>query len=335
MWNKCNEDDVSGIRVRSFSHPNLDSTVITEEFDLGIFFGTYESRGLVSSKILKPKSCEQTIIVFFDEKDSRGLRDKYDKELLKQVKICSRNEPRKIENISVRNFNRILSQIIHLVPDSAWRSGAKWFIDIVGSPKLYFLSIIANLRRRIISPILYVFHPSGHYEKAESITNAFTFTSGFDQYIWVPWLWGRPIPALHWTYIFLLGFEGNRAYEVYNKFEPRFSKALIAKPGYMQNYVKKALDVNKPFLDESGSQVYYASASDLVESWKKLRLIFDDLKKPTNICIVPIGPKPHALAGGLTALCEVASSVLYLMPRSYNTHDVHPGEILWLYEIFL
>lgn len=340
MWKQISEHTDHGITVRSCRCPYSPSarssaSSIDKSFALGIFFGTFESRGLVSSRILDRKACRDSIVVLFKEKDAKGLRDKHDQVLLEQVGRCTARDPIVIDGASVNDIESTSQQIMATIPKHAWRVDSEWFVDISGSPKPYFLALLGYLRRRALSPKLTLFHPSANYEENELPEDAYTFTSGFDRYIWVPWLWGTPIPSQPWSYIFLLGFEGNRSYEIYNRFEPNFVQAFVARPGYRPEYYTRAVEENAAFLAESMVTPYTAHASDAVLAWKAIRKGLARLPADTNKCIIPLGPKPHALAGGLAALCDGAPAVLYMIPRTYKAHDVAPGRTLWSYEISL
>jgi hypothetical protein len=341
MWRQANYVEDCGITVRSFSS-KIKTAAIDKKYRFSLFFGTYESRGLVSSKLLGDQSCTSSLIVFFKEKDSRGLRDKYDKILHDQVRKCTKQEPGILDNVSVSDVEKTFSAIIHKIPKDALSPDAEWFIDMVGSPKPYILALLGYLRRQIISPRLCLFHPSAYYEAGETADDAFTFTSGLDRYVWVPWLWGMPIPAAPWAYFFLLGFEGNRSYEIYAQFEPIYTLSLVGNPGYRKKYYSHALRENKRFFDEASPVKIEAHASDVALAWRKIRQAFLKVERNAirrnqriNKCIVPLGPKPHAIAGCLAALCDPSCSILYLMPRTYKVHDVQPGDTVWRYEVTL
>jgi len=218
-----------------------------------------------------------------------------------------------------------------------WRMGAKWFIDLGGSPIPYFLGLMAYLRGMFPCPKLTIFNPTGDYgEKRQG----YSFTSGFDKNIWVPRLWGRPDPTLPWSYVFLLGFEGERSYEILYRCEPDKSRALVADPGYKQGYESEPIHANEMFLKESGLwgdnpkyEVIKTDASNPIATWKELEKICTDEYGKANVCFVPLGPKAHALGSGLCALTNGVPAILYHMPRAYSIRDVKRGEYLWKYEI--
>lgn len=331
MWEKVTEYNSYGIQGCSFKSKE---EKFEENFTIGIFFSSPELRCLVSSQLLHKNSCEVSIIVFFKELDDRGLRAKHDTILYDQVCRCSKNEPVTIKERSIHEAEGILCEMLQSIPACAFSGDQEWFVDVSVSPSCY-LGFLGYLRDRVESPKLTLFNSTGDYEKGDDLRDAFSFTLGFSKYMWVPWLWGRPNPLLPWTYFFLLGFEGDRSYEIYDRFEPDFVKALVGKPGYRPEYVELAKDQNAQFIKKARPQMVYANAADAVETWQKIEKSIEDDRKKSNICIVPLGPKPHAVGGCLAALTNGFPAVMYLMPRSYKVKNTPRGEYIWKYEITL
>jgi hypothetical protein len=343
-WQATGEDTERGITVRTFACDHADAAsgsvadvAIRKGFALGVFFGTCESRGLVASRLLMAGACAHSLVVLFGNRDSRGLRDRYDSELLKQVKRCTTGGcVTVISGVSENEVDETLVRIAAAVPANAWGPDSEWFMDISAAPIPHFLGILGQLRRRPLAPRVQVFHPGGHYEKNEKDeAGAFAFTSGFEGHTWVPYMWGSPVPSLPWAYLFLLGFEGNRSYEIFDRFEPDYVEALIPKPGYQPDYARRTTRENRRFLDAAKPVRCYAPASDVNAAWRRIRNRLARMPEGHNLCIVPLGPKPHALAGGLAALRDGRPSVLCTLPRSYWAKDTAPGPRLWTYEISL
>jgi len=306
---------------------------IDGRFSLGIFFGSFESRGLLSSFLLEKDSCKNSIIILFKEKDEENLRKKYDKELIEQVNNCSENEPKIIQNISISDVENVLRTIIDNIDLEDYQGDAKWFIDTSVSPKPYYLGILGLLRNKIQTPELTLFNATGNYEKGASPSDAYSFTEGSAEYIWIPWLWGRLDPRKDWIYFFLLGFEGDRSYAIYDRFEPKFVEALLSDPGYTKDYAKIAKENNLQFLQESCVYPLTADAADAIQAWRVIDECISKYAYDYNVCIVPLGPKPHAIGGGLSALTDGYKAVLYSQPKSHKVKDVPPGDYIWKYVI--
>ena len=330
MWELRSEYESSGIKAKSFRSKE---GIIESCFDFGIFFGSYESRGLVSSKCLKEKSCKNCIIVYFTENDEKSLRKKYDPILHEQVRKCSVNEPKVIDGKAIDDFEKIINDILILRRDSKNGDNYSWFIDTTSSPKPYYLMLLAYFRNKIESPKLTFFNSTGHYEKNQDEPDVYSFTEGFEEYMLIPGLWGQPDPRLPWTYFFLLGFEGDRSYGTYDRYEPCLVKALVSDPGYRPNYREIALNKNKQFIEEACPEIIYADAADAVEAWKRIETCIKEIPFDTNICIVPLGTKPHTIGGGLSALTDWKSSLLYLKPKGHKVRDIVKGDYIWKYEI--
>ncbi len=332
MWTKAAEHVGCGIWAASWQS---EDSPIDDAFSVGLFFSSYESRCLESSRTVRKDAIERSIIVYFKEKDPTGLREKHDKVLFDQVRRCTRTEPQVIDSFSVQDVESILADIMKRIPAELGTGECRWFIDITGSPKPYYMGLLAWLRSRVESPVLTLFHTEALYEKKHPVEEAFCFTEGFSRYIWVPRMWGEPDPRLPWTYVFLLGFEGDRSIEIYERFEPRDTMALISRPGYQPDYEKVALQRNARFLNEAKPEMLYTSAADPIGTWSELESRIVRIQAKSNVCIVPLGTKPHALGGCLAALATRTPAVLYLMPRVYKVRDVVRGEFLWKYEISL
>jgi hypothetical protein len=275
------------------------------------------------------------VVICFKEKDSMGLREKHDKLLIEQVRRCTSGPVQIIDGFSVQSVEGILQEIMKVIPASAVNGDCPWFVDITGSPKPYYMGLLAWLRTRVESPALTLFHTEAHYEAKHSPEEAFCFTEGFSRYIWVPYLWGQPDQRLPWTYIFLLGFEGDRSADIYERFEPEFSIALITKPGYQPGYTEYAESQNAAFLNAAKPEIVYTNAADPVGTWIELESRIAVAQSRSNVCIVPLGTKPHALGGCLAALAAMTPAALYLMPRAYKARDVLRGNAFWKYDIRL
>jgi len=142
IWTEAGAGHSSGsICAKAFRSKNAP---IKEKFDLGLFFGTFESRGLVSSNLLQKNSCMHSVIVFFSEAQDSSLRKKYDPILSSQVGKCSKEPTHTINNVSIKEVEKILEKLLSWVPADCWKPEANWFIDLGGSPISYFLGLLGG-----------------------------------------------------------------------------------------------------------------------------------------------------------------------------------------------
>lgn len=318
--------------ILGVSYKNIERE-LCGKYDLAIFFGSYESRGLLSSSLLEKHSCRKSLIILFKEKDEDDLRKKYDQVLIEQVNKCTKNETKIIKDISISHVENVFKKIFRNIDDDDYAENKKWLIDTSVSPKPYYLGILGYLRNKLQSPELTLFNATGNYEKGANPPEAYSFTEGSAEYIWIPWLWGHPDPRKEWIYFFLLGFEGDRSYAIYDQFEPRIVKALISNPGYTKGYTKIAEENNRQFLEESCAYTIFANAADAIQAWKIIDETVKEYSFDYNVCVIPLGPKPHAIGGCLSALTDGFKAVLYSQPKSYKVKDVPPGDYIWKYVI--
>jgi hypothetical protein len=329
MWEKQSEYNYEDIRAVSYK-----SRVarICESYDMGIFFGSYEARALLSSSLIKKGHCEKSIIVLFNEKDDIGLRRKNDRLLVKQVKRCSRTKPI-IIRCDIKGIERNLDNIEKSIPMNLYDKGCRWFIDSSGAPKPYTLSLISRLHNKISAPLIEIFHPTGDYEKLVNDDSAYTFTRGESEYIWIHGYEGFPDIKRKWSFFFLLGFEGERSYGTLYRFEPSDVWALIGSPGYKPQYYSEARKRNRTFLDEGKPKIIEANAADAVETFKKIERQLGEITKRYNCCIIPLGSKPHAIGAALASLCHKNVGIMYLLPRKWNYRNIVEGKTMWKYHI--
>lgn len=338
-WNLADKYTLSGISADVYFSKKA---LIKDCYDIGIFFSSFESRCLISSNLLARNSLTDSLVVFFNEEKETELRKRHDPFLVQQVSECCKNEPIIINDISIKDVDNVLRKALSNIPPKFWASNARWFMDIGGAPVPYFLGLIAYLRDSFPCPKLTIFNPTADY--GDKGTHEYSFTKGYNTITWVPRLWGRPDPSLLRTFVFLLGFEGERSYDVFYRCEPDLVKAVIANPGYKDEYVDIPVSRNARFLEEAGllernsntlHNVIYAHASNPVDIWKKLESLVQAEQGKSNIVFIPLGPKAHAIGAGLCALGNGIPSVLYHKPNTYIVRDVKAGQYLWKYDITL
>ncbi len=327
-------NSISGITY-SCENSNCD---LTDQFEIGFFFSSFESRCLFSSQHLASKSCKYSIIIFFSEASESELRKKHDPILLEQVRNCTVHEPICVKSVSIKTLKKTLYEIILRIPEETFNYDSKWFIDLGGAPTPYFLGLLGFIKNLSLPPSITLFNPTGNYRISNESNQVFHFTSGYEKNIIIPNYWGIRDDALPRKYIFMLGHDEYRTYKIYEQQEPDEIEVFITSPGYKPEYETIALERNKKFLDECGileKEINKSCAANISDTINKLKEIIINCNRKRNIVLVPLGVKAHALSCGICSLAEVFPTVLYNMPKTYRIKDTLVGNKVWKYEINL
>jgi hypothetical protein len=336
-WKNEGSFSYNGISGITFSSYSSDCD-FPDQYDIGVFFSSFESRSLFSSKHLAKKSCKYSLIIFFTEASDSDLRKKHDEIILDQVRICTKTAPICLRDVSIKLLKETLFKIINTIPKELFNYDSKWFIDLGGAPTPYFLGLLGFLKNISLPPLITLFNPTGYYDIVNNENQVFHFTSGFEKNIFIPYYWGKRDDALPRKYIFMLGHDEYRSHKIYEQQEPDEIEVFITSPGYKPEYDEIALKRNKQFLNECGikeSEINKSCAGNISDTITKLRNIINNCNHSKNICLVPLGVKAHALSCGICSLAEVYPSVLYNMPKTYEIKDTKVGDKIWRYEIIL
>lgn len=332
MWEPIGKEMVfRGVRAACLRsrEDNIDS-----DYDIAVFFSSFESRALVGSQLLKEKSCRDAVVVCFEEAEEHDLRRSHDALLLSQVNRVSRNAPL-VVRASVKGGERLVEDILYKALSSAFGLNSRWFVDLGGAPSASYIGLLGYLRELHPAPRVTLFNPTGTYGDQQY---GYSFTEGFEKNVWAPRFWGQPNPLLSWHYVFLMGFEGERCVNVLEECEPWIVSAILGDPGYGPDDAKEALSGNEMFLREASlteKDLIRCNAASPTETWQALQDLVKRDDGKHNFCFVPVGTKGHAVGCALCAMALSTPAILCHIPRAYSIRDAKRGEYLWRYEITL
>jgi hypothetical protein len=77
----------------------------------------------------------------------------------------------------------------------------------------------------------------------------------------------------------------------------------------------------------------YVDAGNPVQIIREIEALYTKSKDIFNICIVPLGVKPHGLGAGIFGCINNDVSIMYQVPKKYKLHEIKRGEKVWLYKI--
>jgi hypothetical protein len=120
--------------------------------------------------------------------------------------------------------------------------------------------------------------------------------------------------------VILLGFEGNRAFEIYQYSDPSYVIPINGLPAYRPEYKDYSLVFNTEIIGEkiAYGNIKYAPANDVFETKATLDQVYEQFSGYHDIEIAPIGTKPMALGCCLFALENNDCRIVYHYPRLYN-----------------
>lgn len=329
-WQLINELNRPGLHIEVY---RSEKATIEEIIDLAIIFNSYESRALEFQKLFRKGQIKKALLINFQsDKEIKATNLNKNKQFLDEIvedKIVE------IQNIDIFNYNENVQKIIDTIPPECLFYGARWFIDITGEPSIYSLALLKGIKQLFPSPLLYMLNVSGIYDSLADKTHTH-FSEGIKEDIKIPFYEGIPDYSKPWKYIFLLGFEGERSLSILKLNEPASCEVIIAKPGYEKQYEDAPLNENECFLRELSygeEDIIFTDIGDVVKLVDIFENIFSKIQGKMNICIVPLGPKPHALAAGIFGLLHTDISIMYQIPQKYYLKESKRGKYIWLYKI--
>jgi hypothetical protein len=119
--------------------------------------------------------------------------------------------------------------------------------------------------------------------------------------------------------ILMLGYEGDRAYGIWERFAPHKTIILIGRPSYKNAWEGRVEEFNKKTISKLPEEsVNYISATNPFEVGKRLNDLFSSYLKDFNISISPLGPKPQVVGCYLSIKEHPDVQVVYAIPKSYE-----------------
>lgn len=143
-------------------------------------------------------------------------------------------------------------------------------------------------------------------------------TYGISSIGYVPLYNGNLTPLKHDLLIVFLGFEGERAFAIWEHFEPQKAIGFVGNPGFRPDYVGTAEKLNKAFLSEKGVEKREVSAMDHEEVCQLLESAWED-NQGNDLLISPLGTKIQTLGVYLFKRDnpDCGAQVVYAKPFKY------------------
>lgn len=119
--------------------------------------------------------------------------------------------------------------------------------------------------------------------------------------------------------ILTLGYEGSRAYGIWERLSPHETIILIGKPSVKKSWEGRVEKFNEKLISKLPiSSVHYIPTLDPFEVSKNLNEIIEKHSEKFNITISPLGPKPQLVGCYLSAKKYSDVQIIYAIPKYHE-----------------
>ncbi len=194
-------------------------------------------------------------------------------------------------------------------------SGKSITIDISTFTKQYLLVLLKYIERRNPGPVrLYYTEPAEYAVKWKK-----PLSYGLVDIVSVPSYGGHTYLEKESLLVLLLGYEGDRAYSIWEKLSPHKTIIMIGKPSYKESWEGRVEEFNRKLISKlPRDAVAYCSSLNPFDVRDGLNKIFAEHREKYNIALSPLGPKPQVVGCYLALSKNDYVQVLYAIPKNYD-----------------
>lgn len=274
--------------------------VAEAQYDLAIFACGYEERSIYFPGLLRPTTFKKSIALGFASSvadDAYKLNQGFYQSKLKIT-------PVPVDQYDLGKIFSMLSEEFKNIPPR--NTEYRLLVDYSSMPRLWYSEILNFIKTYELDiPIFIDFaysvgeHSASRYEKQLSDPVVLPGCEAISAY-------NRETIG-----IFSLGFSGGGPICLHRKIEPDRSFSLVARPGALEDYTEKALNINKFFLENISQGTVFSPLNSVQQCYETIREIFYPFRESAITVIVPFGPKPHALASIIASMNFPEVTCLY------------------------
>jgi hypothetical protein len=257
---------------------------------------------------------ENSFIFKYDEKNRTNLRDinfeSLREKLIKHSKnafplICNHHDP--LDGIF--KFKELCED------RSIVLEGKNISIDITTFTKQYLLvlfNFIENQNPRTVR--LFYSEPKDYAVKWEK-----PLSYGLIDMVSVPSFGGHFYVEKETLLILLLGYEGSRAYGIWEKLSPHKTLILVGKPSFRESWEGRVEQFNKKLISHlPKDSIFYIPTLDPFEVNKNLDSLIEHHLQKFNICVSPLGPKPQVVGCYMSVRKYPDVQIIYAIPKFHE-----------------
>jgi hypothetical protein len=283
--------------------------------DIFVACASFEDRTTaIAYRFSKGYKVERSFVFKYDEKNETNLRDKKFKKLKTKIECHSKNTfP------IICNHHDPLDGIYKLrdlcESKSINMEGKSISLDITTFTKQYILVLLKYIESQKPKCVRIFYAEPEDY----GVKWGKPLSSGLVDIVSVPSYGGHYYTEKENLLILQLGYEGDRAYGLWERTAPHKTIVLIGKPSFKKTWEGRVEKFNKKLLTKlSADSTHYVSTLDPFEVGKNLDAIIEMYAQKYNISISPLGPKPQVLGCYLSVRKYPDIQIIYAIPKYHD-----------------
>jgi len=308
--------------------------LIAGHFDVLVVVSSWDRRCLCITDC--PDLTASTAIgVYFDVRDSSGLRDAHDKAVEQYCEMRGGlYEPIKGQSLDLPGmWGRIFGRI-----SQARRAAGRPIricMDLSTCPRYYSISVLSRCLGQGIAESVTMLYAEGRYPKLNEGPEL-ALTGGKWATVPVPGLEGEYDPRKSRFYLISVGFEGMKTLRVTSKGDPERVSVLFPDPAVLPEYAEKTQRCNQDLFEQyriPDEQVVRAPAGDAIGAWKALAEASLERPESEDAYYLCCGTKPHSIGLALHAMALGHPAVLYSVPEEHLVVNTQPIGVFWRFDV--
>jgi len=290
-------------------------TIENNRDDIFIVCASFEERTTaVVDRFDENFSVENSFVFKYDEKNRTNLREINFEKLVRMQKrysesvspiICNHHDP-------LDGINKF--QELCKIKETVFKN-KNITIDITTFTKQYLLVLLKFIEIQNPKSVRLLYTEPEDY----AIKWKKPLSHGSIDTVSVPTYGGHFYSEKESLLILLLGYEGDRAYGIWERLAPHKTIILIGKPSFRDSWEGRVEGLNKKLISKLPKDaIKYIPTLDPFAVGKGLDELIDQFKQKFNIAISPLGPKPQVVGCYLSVRKYADVQVIYAIPKFHE-----------------
>lgn len=268
----------------------------------------------VVNKLSKEYKVSKSFVFKYDEKGKTNLREQNFQRIMNNLSVYSEN----VYPIICDHHNPLdgMDKFQSLCNDIGINlDGTNITVDMTTFTKQYLLVLLKFIEKQNPKSVRLLYTEPEDY----SVKWKKPLSYGLIDIVSVPTYGGHFYPEKENLLILQLGYEGDRAYGIWERFNPHKTLILIGRPSFRDSWEGRVEKFNEKLISKlPEDSIIYIPTLDPFEVSKALDKLIDQYLKRFNIYLSPLGPKPQVTGAYLSIRKHPDVQIIYAIPKSHE-----------------